>query len=130
MVAWHGYISRVQQHEFKKRGVWSALIGSSLISCLYSISLCGFDDVISTSHLENPITHYNTCVLLSDSLSISSLDGRTLTQRKLSDAIEEMQFNSFLNSCSLADKARLLSVSSPYASAWISVITPQLGTTP
>ena len=46
---------------------------------------------------------------------------------KLSDAIEEIQFNSLLNSCSLADKARLLSVPSPHASVWISV-GPQLGT--
>ena len=68
-------------------------------SAAYIASLCGSDDVISTPHLENAITHYNTCVL-SDSLSISSLDGRTPTQKKLSDAIEEMQFNSLLNSCS------------------------------
>ena len=51
-----------------------------------------------------------------------SLDGRTPTQKKLSDAIEAMQFNSLLNSWSLADKATLLSVSSSHASAWISVV--------
>ena len=83
-------------------------------------SLCGSDDVISTPHLENAITHYNICVPLSDSLSISSLDDHTPAQKKLSDAIEEMQFNSLLNSCS--DKARLLSVSSPNAAVWISVV--------
>eukprot|EP00731_Ephydatia_muelleri_P031095 Em0022g609a len=55
-----------------------------------------------------------------NSLSISSLDGHTPAQKKLSDAIEEMQFNSLLNSCS--DKARLLSVSSPNAAVWISVV--------
>ena len=91
-------------------------------SAAYIAVLCGSDDMISTSHLENAITHYNNCALLSDSLSISSVDGRTLTQKKLSEAIEEMQFNSFLNSCSLADKIRLLFVSSPHASAWISVV--------
>ena len=78
--------------------------------------------MISTPHLENATTHYNTCVPLSDSLSISNLDGRTPTQKKLTDAIEEMQFNSLLNSCSLADKATLLAASSPHASAWISVV--------
>ena len=46
-------------------------------SAAYIASLCGSDDVISTPHLENAITHYNTCVPLSDSLSISSLDGCT-----------------------------------------------------
>ena len=91
-------------------------------SAAYITSLCGSDGVISTPHLENAITHYTTCVPLSDSLSISSLEGHTPTQKKLSDAIEEMQFNSLLTSCSLADKARLLSVSSPHASAWISVV--------
>ncbi|KAL5481549.1 hypothetical protein EMCRGX_G021737 [Ephydatia muelleri] len=91
-------------------------------SAAYTTFLCGSDDVISTSQLENPITHYNTCVSLSDSLSISSLDSHTPAQKKLSDAIEEMQFNSLLNSCSLADKARLLSVLSPHTSAWISVV--------
>ena len=75
--------------------------------------------MISTPHLEHAITHYNTCVLLSDSLSISSLQGHTPTQ---TDAIEEVQFNYLLNSCSIADKARLLSVSSPHALAWISVV--------
>ena len=88
----------------------------------YIASLCGSDDVISTPHLEHAITHYNTCIPLSVSLSISSLEGHTPTQKKLSDAIKEVQFNSLLNSCSLADKARLLSVSSPHASAWISVV--------
>ncbi|KAL5479760.1 hypothetical protein EMCRGX_G023333 [Ephydatia muelleri] len=88
-------------------------------SAAYIASLCGSDDVISTPHLENAITHCTTCVPLSDSLSISSC---TPTQKKLSDAIEEMQFNYLLNSCSLADKARLLSVSSPHASAWISIV--------
>ena len=81
-------------------------------SAAYITSLCGSDDVISTPHLEHAITHYNTFVQLSDSLSISSLEGHTPTQKKLSDAIEEMQFNSLLNSCSIADKARLLSISS------------------
>ena len=48
------------------------------------------DYVISTPHLENAITHYNTCVPLSDSLSISSLDGHTSTQKKLPVAIASM----------------------------------------
>ena len=39
------------------------------------VSLCGSGSVIPTPHLENAITHYNTCVPLSDSLSISGLVG-------------------------------------------------------
>ena len=52
----------------------------------YIASLCGSVSVIPTPHLENAITHYNTCVPLSDSLSISGLVGHTPTQKKLSDA--------------------------------------------
>ena len=95
-------------------------------SAAYVASVCGSDSVISTPHLEKAITHYNTCVPLSDSVSISSLEDRTPTQKNLSDMIEEMQFNSLLNSCSIADEARLLFVSSPHASAWVSVV-PSLG---
>ena len=65
-------------------------------SAAYVVSLCGSDDVISTPHLEHAITHYNTCVPLSDSLSISSLEGHTPTQKKPSDAIEEVQLNSLV----------------------------------
>ena len=71
-------------------------------SAAYIASFCGSDGVISTPHLDN----YNTCV----PLSISSLEGHTPTQNKLSRLIEEMQFNSLLNNCSIADKARLHAV--------------------
>ena len=79
---------------------------------IYVLPCLGFQShwviiiIITIILFENAIAHYNTCVPLSDSLSISSFDGRTPTQKKLSDTIEEMQFNSLLNSCSLADKAQ------------------------
>ena len=59
----------------------------------YIASLCGSGSVIPTPHLENAITHYNTCVPLSDSLSISGLVGHTPTQKKLSDAIDAVQLS-------------------------------------
>ena len=65
---------------------------------------------------------WNTLLLTTacSAFRFNSLEGHTHTQKKLSDAIEEVHFNSILNSCSLADKTRLLSVSSLHASAWIS----------
>ena len=63
-------------------------------SAAYVASVCGSDSMISTPHLEKVIIHYNTCVPLSDSVSISSLEVCTPTQKNLSDMIEEMQFNS------------------------------------
>ena len=48
----------------------------------YIASLCGSGSVIPTPHLENAITHYNTCVPLSDFLSISGLVGRPYSHPK------------------------------------------------
>ena len=47
------------------------------------------------------------------------------SQKKLSDLMEEVQFSSLLEKSSLADRARLLSITSPHAAAWISV-TPSI----
>ncbi|KAL5506304.1 hypothetical protein EMCRGX_G007919 [Ephydatia muelleri] len=47
------------------------------------------------------------------------------SQKKLSDLMEEVQFSSLLEKSSLADRARLLSITSPHAAAWISV-TPSV----
>ena len=46
-------------------------------------------------------------------------------RRRLSDLMEEVQFSSLLEKSSLADRARLLSITSPHAAAWISV-TPSI----
>ena len=47
------------------------------------------------------------------------------SQKKLSDLMEEVQFSSLLEKSSLANRARLLSITSPRAAAWISV-TPSI----
>ncbi|KAL5474616.1 hypothetical protein EMCRGX_G026588 [Ephydatia muelleri] len=55
---------------------------------------------------------------LSSGLSPSS--GRR-SQKVLSSKIEDQQFNNLFHNASVTDRARLLSISSPHASAWLSV---------
>ena len=43
-------------------------------------------------------------------------------QKKLSSKIEDYQFKCLFNKSSLADKARLLSVSAPHSSSWLSMV--------
>eukprot|EP00731_Ephydatia_muelleri_P012634 Em0006g1528a len=43
-------------------------------------------------------------------------------QKALSAKIDDFQFNQLFNSSSLADRARLLSITSPHASSWLSVV--------
>ena len=76
----------------------------------------------ATPNLDKVISLYNSCVADCDTLSISSLKDNSPNQKKLSDSIEALQFNSLLSTSSTADRARLLSISSPHASAWISVV--------
>ena len=46
----------------------------------------------------------------------------TLSQRQLSDRLEDVQLNNLFDAASCADKARLLSTSYPHASAWLTVV--------
>ena len=90
-------------------------------SAAYVASFCTPGSVQTTPHLDKVISHYNSCVADCDILSISSLKDNSPNQKKLSDSIEALQFNSLLSTSSTADRARLLSISYPHASAWISV---------
>ena len=55
-------------------------------------------------------------------ININSLASSPCRQHTLSAALENIQFNSLLSQSSVAYKARLLSISSPHASAWLSVV--------
>ena len=91
-------------------------------SAAYIASSCTSGCVQTTPHLDKVISHYNSCVADCDILSITSLKDNSPNPKKLSDSIEALQFNSLLSTSSTADRARLLSISSPHASAWISVV--------
>ena len=64
-----------------------------------------------------PLFHH-----LHDVVSVESLAQRPPIQKALSAKIDDFQFNQLFNSSSLADRARLLSISSPHASSWLSVV--------
>ena len=91
-------------------------------SAAYIASFCTGRNVQSAPHLDNVISLYNSCVADCDTLSVSSLKDNSPNPKKLSDSIEELQFNSLLGTSSTADRGRLLSISFPHASAWISVV--------
>ena len=88
-------------------------------SAAYIASFCTSGSVQATPHLDKVTSLYNSCVADCDTLSITSLKDNSPNQKKLSDSIEALQFNSLLSTSSTADRARLLSISS---SAWISVV--------
>ena len=99
-------------------------------------STAAFIASISTASLASPsdnflveaVNSYNTSVPPESAIDIDSLATTPCRQHTLSATVESTQFNFLLSESSTADKARLLSVSSPHASSWLSVIpSPGLG---
>ncbi|KAL5506287.1 hypothetical protein EMCRGX_G007900 [Ephydatia muelleri] len=73
------------------------------------------------------INIYNALVSPNEALS-STFDSIHTNRHVLSQNVEDKQFQSLLQSSTLADRARLLSVSSPHASSWLRVTpSPTLG---
>ena len=90
---------------------------------MYIASLCSSDfSSLSSLHLTSAIGKFNSSVSPSDVVSVESLAQRPPIQKALSAKIDDFQFNQLFNSSSLADRARLLSISSPHASSWLSVV--------
>ena len=62
-------------------------------------------------------------VASSDVISVENLlSSCSVHQKALSEKLDDRQINLLLNCSSVADRARLLSVSSPFAASWLSVI--------
>eukprot|EP00731_Ephydatia_muelleri_P021902 Em0014g493a len=75
------------------------------------------------SQLEEAIDMFNGLVASSDVISVENLlSSSSVHQKALSEKLDDHQFNLLLNCSSVADRARLLSVSSPFAASWLSVI--------
>ena len=94
----------------------------------YIASLCTATDISPLHchlHVADAILQFNNHIPQSAALSIPNLSAHMPSQKKLSDLMEEVQFSSLLEKSSLADRARLLSITSPHAAAWISV-TPSI----
>ena len=76
----------------------------------------GFTD---DRHLNHSIQLYNAILSTSDSISAIDITDSVHGQKVLSSKLEDHQFTEL---CPMPDKARLHSISSPHASAWLSVI--------
>ncbi|KAL5494149.1 hypothetical protein EMCRGX_G015427 [Ephydatia muelleri] len=77
-------------------------------------------------HLQQAVIAYNSKVASHHAITAESALTSPTTQRELSSKIDEDQFKSLLGASCPADKARLLSVSAPHSSSWVSVI-PSMG---
>ena len=74
-----------------------------------------------SKHLLHAIDLFNASVPTTDELTITSITTSNLTQKLLSAKLEDQQFTKLFANASLPDRARLLSISSPHSSAWLSV---------
>ena len=73
-------------------------------------------------HLLQSIDDFNHCIPPSKAISFESLTNTPSSQKALSGELEDELFRQILSKSSVPDRARLLSVSSPHASAWLSVV--------
>ena len=74
-------------------------------------------------YLHHFVDLYNNLVDPPDSLTPDSVDNScsSLTQKFLSNKIEDCQFRKLFDNSTPINRAHLLSISSPHASAWLSV---------
>ena len=81
------------------------------------------------NHLKHAIALFNSRVSQLDVVTVESvLAFPSIPQRELSRRLDDQLFISLLNSSSVPNKARLLSVSAPHAGSWQSVVpSPGLG---
>ena len=90
---------------------------AAYISSLSASGVCSS----SCKHLAESIKDFNELVSSDDALVLDHLDV-VMHQRSLSGKIEDRDLSVLLDKVSLPDKAHLLSISSPHAAAWLSVI--------
>ena len=90
---------------------------AAYISSLSASGVCSS----SCKHLAESIKDFNELVSSDDTLGLDHLDV-VMHQRSLSGKIEDHDLSVLLDKVYLPDKAHLLSISSPHAAAWLSVI--------
>ena len=86
-----------------------------------SLSSSGFS-MSSQQHLKQAVEAFNSLVPTSDAVCIEDELTSPFHQKMLSTKVDNHLFNLLLGNSSPADRARLLSVSSPHAASWILVI--------
>eukprot|EP00731_Ephydatia_muelleri_P039251 Em1273g1a len=75
----------------------------------------------SVQHLSDAVGIYNRLVPVADSIQVEGLLSSAIPQKILSQKLDHHLFSSLLEASNIANKARLLSVSSPHAASWLSV---------
>ena len=86
-----------------------------------SFAVSGYATNIS-HHLLQSIDCFNSVVSPADVTSTDELLTSPKNQKELSSRIEHSQFHALFESSSLPNRARLLSVASPHAASWLSVV--------
>ena len=77
---------------------------------------------LSQEHLIHAVELFNSLVPSSEAVSMEEVLTSRIHQKVLSNKIDNHLFNILYEQSSAADRARLLSVSSPHAASWVSVI--------
>ena len=77
---------------------------------------------MSMSHLLTSVNLFNALIPSADAITLDDIVSSPCRQHALSSKIENHQFKLLFDHSSLPDRARLLSVSSPNAAAWLSVL--------
>eukprot|EP00731_Ephydatia_muelleri_P021465 Em0014g56a len=91
---------------------------AAFISSVASLEMGNPDN----THLQQAILRFNARVSPQDSITMESVLNSPPQQKSLSQKLDSFAFHSLLSSASLVNKARMLSVSSPHASSWITAI--------
>ena len=94
---------------------------NTLILSVWSLISAG---ICRAPHMTTSPSHSfsGECPLLCSTSMLPLYSVSNCCQKKLSSNIEDFQFKCLLNKSSLAHKARLLSVSAPHSSSWLSMI--------
>ena len=89
----------------------------------YIVSVCssGYGH-LSLTHLTYAVEMFNECVAPADKVSLDSIKSSNVKQKMLSSKLDDFQFQGLFNMSSVADRARLLSISAPHFSSWLSVV--------
>ena len=92
-------------------------------SAVYIASLTALDSGSNTNHhLLQSIQLYNSLVSVADAVSMEAVLELPGHQKALACKLVDHQFRLLFQSLSLPNRARLLSASSPHASAWLQVV--------
>ena len=75
----------------------------------------------TNQHLLNAIDKFNKHVSNEDTVTLEAIRETPCRQKVLSKKLEDSLFAQLFSKSSLPDRARLLSVSSPHAAAWLSI---------